>query len=41
MTCFMFEGIPLILPVYEKMRNKRNFSRLFGLVFWSERAIVI
>mmetsp|Transcript_13684 Transcript_13684/g.36636 ORF Transcript_13684/g.36636 Transcript_13684/m.36636 type:complete len:536 (+) Transcript_13684:123-1730(+) len=33
-TCYIFEGIPLVLPIYESMANKQDFPRVFNWVFW-------
>jgi len=39
-SCYTFEGIPLMLPIYESMRDKAAFPRVFNLTFWIAVAVL-
>jgi len=33
-AAYTFEGIPLMLPIYESMKHKQDFRKVFNRVFW-------
>lgn len=39
-TCYTFEGIPLVLPIYESMRDKDRFSAVFDATYWLAVALL-